>query len=306
MEDQTAKQRLIHYLLGGLQVEERRRIEERYFDDEAFFQEMLIIEEELIDSFVNHDLSDEEAERFEKYYLTTPERRVQVEFARVLAASLQKVKGLGAPEEAHSPPPPVRASRLAASRERYRSLGWRLIAAPAAIAVLLLAITGLWLRHQASRLEQERTRLSQQRQETDRLNEQLERDLKHLEQVRKRVESLTVAPSGDTKISIGMLFPILTRSGPGGQVLQISAQATLLLLQAPVESAGKTYQAVLTRDGAEVMRLNHAAPRSAQGGNIIEIPLSATMLNGGSYALTVKPEDGEEGTDIYSFEIQKR
>src|ERR1044071_5911191 len=96
LEDQQAKQQLIQYLLGGLQMGERRQIEERYFEDEAFFQEMLIIEEELIDSYLNHDLSDEEAERFEKHYLATPERRGQVEFARALAASLSEVQRLRA------------------------------------------------------------------------------------------------------------------------------------------------------------------------------------------------------------------
>jgi hypothetical protein len=118
---------------------------------------------------------------------------------------------------------------------------------------------------------------------------------------------LTAATPKDAQVAIGTLFPTLMRSGQGGQVLQVSPQTALLLLQAPVDSSGgETYQAVLTRDGAEIARLNQAAPRAVQGGYIIEIPLSAMMLNGRSYTLTVNPETGEGSPDIYSFEIHKR
>jgi len=305
VEDQTAKQQLIHYLLGGLPVEERRQIEERYFDDKDFFQEMLIIEDELIDSYVNRELSYEEAEQFEKHYLTAPERCGQVEFAKLLATSLSS---LNRPRslEASPAPPPVRASLFSAWRARYRPWRWQFITALAVVALLLLGMISLWLRNQASQLAQERALLFLQRQETDRLNQRLERDLKRLEQERKYVESLPVSSSGDAKIAIGMLFPMLARSGQAGQVLHISPLATLLLLQAPVDSASdKTYQAALTRDGTEILRLTHVIPRLVSSGNIVEIPMTAAMLNGRSYALTVKPEDDEEGTDSYSFEIQK-
>jgi hypothetical protein len=306
VEDQTAKQQLIHYLLGGLKMDERRQIEERYFDDEAFFQEMLIIEEELIDSYVNHHLSDEEVERFEKYYLTTPERRVQVEFARALAVSIPKVQRLRAMEESQVQPPPARAGLLAAWRERLRPLSLRLVGSVAIALVLVLGSIGFWLLRQAKRLEQESAALSQQRQETDQLNEKLERDLSHLQQVRKRFESLTVEPSGDAKIAIGTLFPMLTRSGEAGQVLHISPKTNVLVLQATVDSAAdKTYEAVLTRDGAEILRMNQLSSRTIPGRTIVEIPLTGAMLNGHSYSLIIKPHDGQQGTEIYSFEIQK-
>ncbi|MEN3330927.1 MAG: hypothetical protein V7641_292 [Blastocatellia bacterium] len=299
-------QRLINYLLGGLQGEERRQIEERYFDDDAFFQEMLILEEELIDSYVNGELSGEQVERFEKHYLTTPERRSQVEFAKSLAASLSSVKINRALKEPHSQVSSDPSTLITASSRQRHPLTWGFIAGLVVVVggALLLLIGNLRLYTHANRLEQERAALSHQREETDRLNDQMNHSLKRLEQETNRIESISVT-SANASITIRPLFPMLTRSEQAGTVLHISPQTTLLILQAPVESlAIKSYQVVVTKDGAEVLRLNQLKSRSTKGGNIVEIPLTASMFDGRSYSLMVKSEDGQEGTDIYSFEIQ--
>ena len=308
MEDQAAKQRLVSYLLGGLQAEERREIEERFFDDDLFFEEMVILEEELIDSYVSGDLSGEEVTLFEKHYSTIPERRVDIRFARTLVASLPKVERTPSTEESHSYRLPGRSIKFTTLREQYRPLMWSFITILAIIigCVVFLVIEGRRLYSQSNFLEQERASLSQQKQEADRRDEQLEVDLKLVEQERKRLESLSVASPTDTRTAIGMLFPMLTRSEQSAQIIHVSPQATLLLLQAPVESPGdKMYQAVLTQDGTEILRMNRVKSRSTPAGAIVEIPLTASMLNSRSYTLTIKPESGEEVMDIYLFEIQR-
>jgi len=301
-------QRLISYLLGGLQVEERRQIEQRYFDDDEFFQEMLILEEELIDRYVNGDLSDVDSERFEISYLTNPQSRSQVEFAKSLAGALSNVMVNRPLKERDSQAPRAPSGLLAASSPQRHPLTWGLIAGLAVVIIgaLLLLIGNLRLYKKANRFEQESASLSQQREETNRLNDQMNRDLKQLEQEKKRIESLSPTPA-NASIAIRTIFPMLTRSGKAGQVLHVLPQTTLLILQAPVESpAIKTYQVIVTKDGAKVLQLNHLKSRSTSNGNIIEIPLITSLLDGLSYTLMIKPEDGEEGTDIYEFEIQIR
>lgn len=73
------------YLLGLLPEEDRRPIEERLLADGDFFEEILISEEELIDDYVSHQLSESEVQAFETNFLVIPERRKQLRFARRLA-----------------------------------------------------------------------------------------------------------------------------------------------------------------------------------------------------------------------------
>ena len=73
------------YLLGEVTRESRlRRIEEMILTDEAFYEELLVSEDELIDEYVRESLSASERERFESHFLSTPERRRKLKFARAL------------------------------------------------------------------------------------------------------------------------------------------------------------------------------------------------------------------------------
>lgn len=70
------------YLLGGLPEEERQRLEERLFVDRSFFQLVRIAEDELIDSYIEGDLS--EKERFVTHFLATPQQRQKLRIAMAL------------------------------------------------------------------------------------------------------------------------------------------------------------------------------------------------------------------------------
>ena len=78
---------LRRYLLGTVTPDVRERIEERLFSDDTILWEHLsLIEDELIDSYVSNELENEDAERFERSFLCTDERRSKLEFARALRA----------------------------------------------------------------------------------------------------------------------------------------------------------------------------------------------------------------------------
>ena len=73
------------YLLGNIQVEdERRKIEERLMLDDDFFEELSIQEDELIQDYVDDQLSTDERRRFEKHFFISEERRSKIRFARAL------------------------------------------------------------------------------------------------------------------------------------------------------------------------------------------------------------------------------
>jgi anti-sigma-K factor RskA len=73
------------YLLGNIQVEdERRKIEKRLMLDDDYFEEILIEEDELIQDYVDDQLSTDERRRFEKHFFISEERRDKIKFARAL------------------------------------------------------------------------------------------------------------------------------------------------------------------------------------------------------------------------------
>ena len=87
-------ERMTAYLLQELTEEEAERYEEQCFTQEEWPAELESAEQELIDAYLNNELSKDRRLRFEKNYLTTDVRK-----ARVLTAqSLQKIL----------PPPPPR------------------------------------------------------------------------------------------------------------------------------------------------------------------------------------------------------
>ena len=78
------------YLLGELSDERRDQLEERLFSDDEFFQELLATEDELIEAAIGKELTTAEADRFEKHFLITPERKEKLQFRRALQRVAKK------------------------------------------------------------------------------------------------------------------------------------------------------------------------------------------------------------------------
>src|SRR5262245_6158847 len=75
----------VKYLLGNLTDEEQVEVEDRAFADADYLRALEATEADLIDSYVRGQLSQADRRGFEFRFLTSPERRRKVEFARALA-----------------------------------------------------------------------------------------------------------------------------------------------------------------------------------------------------------------------------
>jgi len=153
---------LIRYLLEDLSEGEQDWVEEHYFVDDEFYTKLLVAEDELIDSYAQGELSQDERDRFEQVYMTNPRWRKKVEANRDLLNLIIK-----------SPPPDA--------TWRRRFLGWlRQILAPDrktgfrySLAVLLLigvlCILSGWLVFERGRArrELEQARDQWQQKESD-------------------------------------------------------------------------------------------------------------------------------------------
>jgi hypothetical protein len=72
------------YLLGSLSPEEQQRIEQHLMIDSTAFEDLRWIEDELIDDYLEGALSGREKEKFENFFLSAPERRQKLDFAKAL------------------------------------------------------------------------------------------------------------------------------------------------------------------------------------------------------------------------------
>ncbi|HEV8428335.1 MAG TPA: hypothetical protein VGQ41_10585 [Pyrinomonadaceae bacterium] len=78
------RQEMQSYLLGTLDGDRRTQFEERILWEANVYEELLFAEEELIDQYLNGDLSKREQQQFENHFLVTAERQRNLRFGKLL------------------------------------------------------------------------------------------------------------------------------------------------------------------------------------------------------------------------------
>jgi len=178
---------MIRYLLGDVPEDEQIRVEERFFTDDEYFEQLLALEDDLIDDYVNGELTDREREQFEEYFLASPTRRQRVEFAKTFmrAGSLPALAEIAMPGEAR--PEPVPWWRTVMVFWRAQSLPRRFALA----ASVVLALGGSWLIVNTMRLRNHVEQLQAERGESQRREQELLQHIAGLSQESERVTELS-------------------------------------------------------------------------------------------------------------------
>ncbi|HEX3249141.1 MAG TPA: hypothetical protein VHS05_06920 [Pyrinomonadaceae bacterium] len=325
-------ERLIaRYLLGDLPEEQQVAIEDRAFADKDYLALVTAVENDLIDDYVNRELSATERRQFETRFLASSERRKRVEFAKALAR---------VPVEA---PVPVRVPERTVTSQPSKWTWQDLLYAfairlnPATklamVAVMLtLVFGGAWLftetfrlRNQLSQLQaQNQARQNDLQQQFDaerRRNEELNARLSQEKQQREQTdESLRqLSESGDATnppprpvIASLMLLPGLSRGGGEKANLLMPQDARLVRLQIGIdpEEQYKTYAVELrTAAGRQVWNRENLTARTRGKARAVNLTLPASALKPGDYELRLsgRKEGGEsEDVGFYYFDVKKR
>lgn len=139
--------KLRRYLLGQLDDPEQQKLEERLFTDDELFELLSVIEDELIDDYLDDELSADERTRFDAYFLCSPERHRQLRLAMafknyITAESASEAEGsVTASVRLASPVPRVARRRSQWRQQLFASPYFRM--ASAAVIVLGLGF-GIW------------------------------------------------------------------------------------------------------------------------------------------------------------------
>jgi hypothetical protein len=145
------EQQMIRYLLGDMSIEEQIAMETGYFTDPEKFNLLQVVEQDLIEGYVNGKLSASGRAKFEHHFLRTPARREQVRFFQTLAKVVPFDIDQQVPEQR-----PVRAAVLESIDLGQKSSWWESILSSFrgprlalgmsfAAAMLILAVAGTWL-----------------------------------------------------------------------------------------------------------------------------------------------------------------
>ena len=107
MKETNEQKQLRKYALGKIgEGDERSAIEERIMTDDDYFQKLTMVEEDLIQEYVDENLAPADRANFEKCFLISAENRQKVKFARALRKYVDETKA--APEAKKSRPSSIR------------------------------------------------------------------------------------------------------------------------------------------------------------------------------------------------------
>lgn len=331
------------YLLGGLSEEEREHIEKNMLTDEGFYEDLCsledLVEDDLIEQYLDGDLTDGEKKGFEQIFLSTTERREKLELARDLnrRASLSTARS-----EAFEP------ARVSTSR--WRSLASLLhlenpaVGLSLATALLLMIVSCVWLLFRAQRLETElsearsqqrnqspaeqslKESLDQQRVRNDELaaslsqaqeqRARLEQELNSLKGQNARPQETNVnrpPVQSPAPIFSFVLNPFRGR-GPTGEGLteiNIPAKTGRVRLSLALDTINpkdyKSYQATVEkRDGTQIFKTRRLVVTSKDGEDYVGFTLPATLLQDGVYNIElsgVSTDNKTEPLGLYSVRV---
>ena len=314
---------LSQYLLGELSEEEQEAVEMCYLADREMYDRLLVVEDELIDAYVEGALAESRRANLERHFLNTPDRRARVDFGRAWMTYVTQQSG---------------KQRVKSGRSQLLLLpptkSWSATLTIAAAIVLLLG--GAWLISEVVRL---RNRVDQAQIQAAELEQRQRETTRQLDEERRRAAELsgglpdqnnnrsavassgqedrsdqqTSSPDHGTNASIlaFILRPGLSRGSGKTNKLIIPQGTQQVALQLSFNDANhKSYRVVIgTAEGRTVFNISGLKTRSRNGANTLVIPVPASSFANGDYILTLSgfTADGvSEDIAEYAFNARRK
>ena len=140
MNPNIDKQEMRNYLLGNLEVDRRATLEERILCDPGVYEELLIGEEELIDQYLENNLSPSERQQFETHFLITAARERNLHFSRLLRRYLDSQPAPASPIEV---PLIVRQNETPAPAKNFLPFAAGTFGRTAAVGISTVVVLGV-------------------------------------------------------------------------------------------------------------------------------------------------------------------
>lgn len=325
------------FLLGSLPESEMQRLNNLLETDAQFQQRVKIVEDDLIDCFVNGQLRGEDLMRFRRYFLASSTHRARVKVAQGYLDDWTVLTETDAPaNEANEKAAPRQRLALAQGTARL----WATVSLPARIglqAAMLLALAicafllfdSLRLRRSLTNSQSE---LTQTREQTETLNQELLKQQREAADAEARIKKLReqlANPSTDLQSVIvnaansalaalpptaqaaapAVALPVSTPADKTTANVALPQGADDLLFQLDLKrDASTSYRAELrtAANGQKLWESGTLKAREKDTGRVVEVKVPATLLSPRPYVLKVVGLNGVAVTPYalnYSFRV---
>jgi hypothetical protein len=311
------KQLITQYLLGTLTTAECERLDELSVTDNVFADSLKVAENELVDAYIQGELSEPVLHQFRSSYLASPLRREKVRFAEVLQTFAGTSLGSDRVEQ---------SKQIELKNSPFRFLRWPLLSWQNAVVILALLLSGLsfWLILDNRRLRREiaqtpgvnspseqelRNELEQQRAAKARL----ENEVAELRKQREQKDQPNTPPEpksvNEGSILALALAPQLRDAGQT-PAIKIPPRTSYVATQLRLEpNEFTTYRATLIRPGSSEARWSIGNLTSRVNGNAktLSVSIPANLLKPGDYAIRVFGSSAGRSEMIsdYPFRVEK-
>jgi hypothetical protein len=273
------------FLLGAVDESKRQQIQSLLVTDSEVKDTILIAEEELVEDYLEGNLTDSDKAKFLEQYTHSPLQRRRLRIAETIKT--HAMDEARSSQAKRSPTQPTVGDASFSTRRR------RFYVPIAVAATILLAITAFW----AMKWDNLRIRENNQRLEVERALAELNTPARLAEKPSDMV-SLTLPPV--SLRSIDSRAEVATRD-----------DLRIIELQLPwtQKEEAQTYTALLLRTGGtEQYTIPNLHHETTSGGRIIRIRLPANLLLRGQYHLRLTPlttEATPTTAEQYDFVITK-
>jgi hypothetical protein len=282
---------LTRYLLGVLPAEEAERLDELSIADEEFVWRLHGIENDLVDAYVRGKLSGEDLQQFKAFYLSSPKRRLKVEFAEGLLALEHKAAALPAKAKEGTAPGPGR------KEEPSEPFPWRLFSSPrfafrrgfAGAALAVLAVGG-YLLSENLRLRKQMTEAQAQHASRDQRMQALEQQLNHERSAKAEVlKELERARESQTNLdqlkTLSFLLPPPTRGTSRVATISLRGADLVVLILALESDDFPAYRVSLKDPATNQVLWRSTKLEAASGGDkkAVSVCFRASLLKQQNY-----------------------
>ena len=318
-EPMTNSDEMTRYLFGELSEAEQAQLEARYFTDAQVFNQLAQLEAELIDDYARGRLSAQMRARFERAYLSNPNRRARLKFGEALTARLDQMAASSVAEPAR-----MRAASLWQRAALQLAGKRRALAFSTVLALLLLSAVTVWLFIESQQLRQDlaRTRDAQSAQaeqareaEQQLASERTRSQALAAELERARAEAQPQTLPAATAPSVASLMLVVGNvrgvdmGAPPTLVIRKATQQVRLQLKLR-ENRYPSYQLALQAvGGKEIFTRQQIKPLTSQASASFIFTLPAAQVSAGDYLLTLRgylPNGELEDVSQSLFHVEKK